>query len=218
MTPPVPALISLPYKLERAGPRFGEDEIRYPESLVRYFLKNFTKKGDKVFDPFAGLGTTLFVAEELGRVPYGVEADGNRHAWTAGQMDNWLNLVHGDSAHLAGFGFPKMDFCMTSPPFMPRGDKWNPLFAGDPKHAGYDAYLKQMTRIFKNLPSVMKKNAVVVVQVDNVQKGKVFTPLVRDLSLAISKTLRPEGEIIVTWTGGKPGYRHTHCLLFKNAG
>ena len=64
--------VTLPYALEREAPPFEGNDIKYPESLVRHFLGRCTKPGDKVFDPFAGLGTTLFVAEEMRRVPFGI--------------------------------------------------------------------------------------------------------------------------------------------------
>lgn len=211
------SLITLPFKLERKPPRFETNEIKYPESMGRYFLKKYTKPGDRVFDPFSGLGTTLFVAEEMGRVPYGVEYEAQRHLWVAGQLKDWRNLVHGDSAKLASYGFPKMDFAMTSPPYMPNHHKWNPLFAGDPKKAGYDVYLRRMAKIFSELPKIMKRNAYVMVQVDNLP-GRTYTPLVRDIGLAVAKSFRPETEIIVAWSGRRGAEpRHTHCLLFRNS-
>ena len=60
----------------------------------------------------------------------------------------------------------------------------------------------------------MKRHALVVVQADNLQ-GRRYTPLVRDISTAVSHALRPEAEIIVRWTQAKPDYPHTHCLVFK---
>ncbi len=208
--------LSLPFKLERDAPPFEGNDIKYPESLVRHFLKEFTKKGDAVFDPFVGLGTTLFVAEEMGRIPYGVEADWQKYEWVAGQLHHWMNIKEGDSFDAPKLGFPKLDFCMTSPPFMPNHHKWNPLFAGNPDKAGYDVYLKRLGSIFARLKPMMKKNATIVVQVDNVA-GRTYTPLVRDFSTVISKTFRAENEIIVKWENARAGYDHTHCLVFKNA-
>ncbi|MDB5491009.1 MAG: putative methylase protein [Micavibrio sp.] len=207
--------ITLPYKLERDPPPFEANDIKYPEPLVRHFLKEFTKRGDKIFDPFAGLGTTLFVAEEMGRIPFGIEYDERRFEWVAGQMRHWGNLACGDSLKLAKLGFPKMDFCMTSPPFMPKGDKWNPLSAGNPAKAGYATYLKQMQKIFTQVGGVMKKNARIVVHVDNIP-GRIYTPLVRDLSIAVGDVLSLENEIVVAWKNAKPDYPHTHCLVFRN--
>lgn len=209
-----PLSLTLPYVLERDPPPFEGNAIKYPESLVRYFLKTHTRRGDKIFDPFAGLGTTLFVAEEMKRIPFGIEADERRYEWVAGQMTHWQNLVCGDSGGLEKMGFPKMDFCMASPPFMQKSTRWNPLFAGNPAKAGYDIYLKQMRRIYAQVAGIMKRGATIVVHADNLP-GKTYTPLVRDLSLAIEQSLRLESEIIVTWKNAKPYYPHTHCLVFK---
>lgn len=211
------ALINIEFKLERAAPPFEGNDIKYPEGLVRHFMNRYSKKGDKVFDPFVGLGTTLFVAEELGREPYGIEAEERKFEWSAGQLEHWQNVVCGDAGDMDRFGLPRMDFCMTSPPYMPKHHKWNPLFGGDPKKAGYDKYLKRMGFIFKKLSALMKKNAYVIVQADNLQ-GRVYTPLVRDLSQAIEQpSLRLENEVIVKWDNPKPDYPNTHCLIFKKA-
>jgi hypothetical protein len=56
-----------------------------------------------------------------------------------------------------------------------------------------------------------------VVQADNLRHGRIYTALVRDMSISISKTLAPQGEIIVRWRPAKPDYPLTHCLLFKRA-
>ncbi len=211
-----PSFVTLPYRLERDPPPFEANEVKYPESLVRHFLQQFTQRGDRVFDPFAGLGTTLFVAEEMSRIPYGVEHDGGRQEWVAGQLKHWTNLKRGDSGRITSFAFPKMDFAMTSPPYMPKHHKWNPLYGGDPKQAGYDRYLKRMAFIFGRMRSLMKRNAVFVLQADNLP-GKTYTPLVRDLGIAAEQHFRLDGEVIVSWDGGRPDYRHTHCLIFKSA-
>lgn len=208
--------ITLPYRLERDPPVFETNAIKYPESLVRHFLRHYTKRGARVFDPFAGLGTTLFVAEEMGRTPYGMEYDPKRYEWVAGQLEHWGNLVHGDSARVGAQGFPKMDFCMSSPPFMPMNQQWNPLYAGDPSRAGYTKYLSRMKTIYSRVADIMKRNAVIVIQCDNIP-GRVYTPLVRDLNLCLSKIFKLENEVIIAWDGGKKDYRHTHCLIFKNS-
>jgi hypothetical protein len=205
---------SLPFALEREPPPFEGNDVKYPESLVRFFLTKLTFSGARVFDPFAGLGTTLFVAEEMHRIPFGVECDPRRFAWVAGQLACWPNLVCGDSRELASLGFPKMDFAMTSPPFMARNHRWNPLCAGNPAHAGYETYLAMLQRIFRQLAQVMKRNAHVVVHVDNLP-GRTYTPLVRDMGAAIDGILRLQTEMVIAWEGGPKNYRHTHCLVFK---
>lgn len=45
----------------------------FPEWLPEFFILLLTGKGDVVLDPFVGSGTTIRVAERLGRVPIGID-------------------------------------------------------------------------------------------------------------------------------------------------
>jgi site-specific DNA-methyltransferase (adenine-specific)/modification methylase len=46
-----------------------------PESLLHRIILATTNKGDVVFDPFLGTGTTAVVAKKLGRNYFGIEKD-----------------------------------------------------------------------------------------------------------------------------------------------
>lgn len=45
----------------------------FPEELPEWFIKLFTKEEDTILDPFAGSGTTLFVANRMKRHSIGIE-------------------------------------------------------------------------------------------------------------------------------------------------
>lgn len=47
----------------------------YPLKLPGEYIKALTNKGDRVFDPFLGSGTTLIAADQLNRICYGVEIE-----------------------------------------------------------------------------------------------------------------------------------------------
>ena len=209
------SLIHLEWNLERSAPHFEGNDIKFPEGLARHIIKKHTKKGDKVFDPFAGLGTTLFTAEEMSRIPFGFEIEEQKFEWVAGQLENWTHLIHDDAYNLARYNLPKMDLVLTSPPYMPRHHKWNPLFGGDPKHSGYDKYLKRMGQIFSKVKTVMKKTAPLIIQADNLHHGKNFTPLPCDISGAISKDFTQTDEVSVIWDNPKPDYPFTRYMVFK---
>ncbi len=55
--------------------RIEEGIAAFPEEIPRRLIKLFTMVGETVFDPFAGSGTTLKVAQELGRKGIGYEID-----------------------------------------------------------------------------------------------------------------------------------------------
>jgi tRNA G10 N-methylase Trm11 len=206
-------MITLPYSTDHNAPAAEDNSDQFQSSFAAHFIENYSKPNQKVFDPFLGFGTTAFAAEELNRTPYGIEADRTRFEWAAGQLEHWHNIKHGDARDMVDFALPKMDLCVTSPPFMPITDKWNPLYGGDHVHAGYDNYLKRLGEIFALTAAQMKRGAHVIVHCDNIQTRR-FTPLMRDISTEVSKHLRPENEIIVQWDGDAP-QTHTHALIFK---
>ena len=57
--------------LEREGSKHTGHGAVFPEALVLKIIENFSQKGDHVYDPFIGTGTTAEVAKKTGRFATG---------------------------------------------------------------------------------------------------------------------------------------------------
>lgn len=69
-----------------------------PVSLVERFLKNSSKRGDCVLDPFGGSGTTLIACERTGRICRTMELD-PKYADVI--VRRWREFAGGDAVHAA---------------------------------------------------------------------------------------------------------------------
>ncbi|MHA1247557.1 MAG: DNA methyltransferase [Candidatus Thorarchaeota archaeon] len=105
---------------------------KYPEELAERFITFFTRAGQWVLDPFAGVGSTLIAAKRAGRNSVGVElvpefADIARIALDGIESSCSAHVLVGDSRDLGNLlrswmdPVPLFDFVMTSPPY------WNML-------------------------------------------------------------------------------------------
>ncbi len=191
-------------------------DVRYADELVATFLQESTKPGDLVFDPFAGFGTTLIVAEDLGRRALGIEFDSERAAYIRSRLRDKAAIIHGDARDLAVHKLPPADFLMTSPPFMGRGDGEDPLQSYSVQGEGYEAYLEGMDRIAAQLPGILKPGARAVFEVSNLKRPEGVTTLAWDLGGVLSRHLAFEGETIIGWDRYGYGYDHSYCLAFLN--
>jgi DNA modification methylase len=200
---------------------FQADDNRFPESLVKYLLEKYSKRGDKVIDIFAGLGTTLIVAEKLGRIPYGIELDHKRVNFIKKKIKTKNNIILGTAYNINSYDLPKLDLCITSPPYMSKSCKENPLKTSK---KNYEGYLEDLTEIFQRLKKNMKRGAYIIIEASNL-KGKETTILAWDIARNISKVYSFEGEIVIackekgTCKGSGNsgyGYDHSYCMVFRN--
>ncbi len=208
----------MPYKLKKIKFK-GESSFRYPPEFAKKFIREFTKKGDFILDPFAGFGTTLLIAQKLGRIGIGIEYDKDRCDYVKKKLKSPCQIICGDSLKIASYNLPQFDFSLTSPPYMRSFDKENP-FSNYTKLGAYAQYLKDINRIYSQIKKVMKKNATIIIEVSNTfGKGHPMTSLAFDIAKEISTVFYFERELIYCVKEGKlkPGIsNHSYCLIFKN--
>jgi tRNA G10 N-methylase Trm11 len=200
---------------EELPPELRGDDVRYPASLVEHFIEAFTEPGAVVFDPFAGLGTSLLTAESMGRQAYGIEITEAKVRYIRSRLEHPERLIHGDARRLDSYDLPLIDLAITSPPFMSRGDPEDPLTDYTAKGAGYPSYLRGLRQIFGQLRAQVKPSGQVVIEVSNLKVDGQLTTLAWDLAQEISQVLRFEGEIVVCWDEYDYGYDHSYCLVYS---
>ena len=197
--------------------RFRQEDVRAADSLMEYCVNKFTEPGQVVFDPFAGYGTTLLIAEELGRLGYGIEYSKPKADYVHGLLTHPERLIHGDSRNLKEYDIPWIDLCLTSPPYTNRSDTENPFVDYRQKGFEYPSYIQEMGNIFSQVAKKMNSTGHVVIEASNLKKNGEVTTLAWDITREVSKAFRFEGETVICWDEYGYGYNHSYCLVFSKA-
>ncbi|KRB82378.1 DNA methylase [Sphingomonas sp. Root710] len=79
-----------------AGKALGDHPTPKPVELVADALYDVTGRGDLVFDPFMGSGTTLIAAQATDRIAYGIELD---PAYVDVTIQRWQAMTGGKAVH-----------------------------------------------------------------------------------------------------------------------
>jgi DNA modification methylase len=197
--------------------RFRHEDVRYADSLVEFCINKFTEKGQFVFDPFAGFGTTLLIAEEMGRIGYGIEYSKQKADYVHGLLEHPERLIHGDSRNLLEYDLPQLDLCLTSPPYTNQGDDENPFVDYRKKGFDYPSYLQEMGSIFSQVSQKMSPSGHVVVEASNLKKNGQVTTLAWDIARELAQIFHFQGETVFCWDKYGYGYNHSYCLVFSKA-
>ncbi len=145
---------------------------KYPEDMIEQFVNFFTKKGDVVFDPFLGTGSTLIACYNAQRNGIGIELQ-NKYAQIAkdriATKESQLQLgqsgarqhvkqlvIEGDSTKIdeqwKKFSLPQINLVITSPPYGPMLNKKG-LASSKREEEGLDTKYSDDARDLGNAPS-----------------------------------------------------------------
>lgn len=215
---PVQTWLQLPRGNKTELPsRFRHEDVRASDNMLEFWINKFTEPGQIVFDPFAGFGTTLLVAEELGRTGYGIEYSQPKADYIHGLLAYPEHLILGDSRNLKEYDIPPIDLCLTSPPYTNESDTENPFVDYRQKGFDYPSYLREMGRIFSQVSLKMKPSGRLVIEASNLKKNGQVTTLAWDIAREVSRIFYFEGETIICWDKYGYSYNHSYCLVFSKA-
>lgn len=103
---------------KEVAPNSTDHPATYSPTMISNFIEYFTKKGQTVLDPFAGIGSTLVACKRTGRVGYGVELNAKYFEIIKRRVPEFQNNIFNyDSKKLDELNIPTIDFSISSPPY-----------------------------------------------------------------------------------------------------
>jgi hypothetical protein len=193
-------------------------DISFPESLARTLIASFTVRGDVVLDPFAGFGTTVVVAAEMGRIGIGIELNPERQKRAATRLRPPSRVILADCNEVLALGVGPVHMVLTSPPhWQANGDAMR-AYAAPP--VAYQQYLDQFAATLRRINAVVRPFGTVVLVVHNIAASgeEPAKPLAWDLGRIAAEQLWFVKEWIActTWQeiDAAEFGNHAHCLIF----
>ncbi len=176
----------------------ADEDVHFSRVLARAVLEDLTRPGDRVLDPFAGFGTTLLVAEDLGRTAVGVELLPERCAAAAAAAPASI-VVLGDARDLRGLVDGPFDLVLTSPPYMATDDGPEDPLSGYTGTSSYEGYLAELRGILAQCLDLLTPEGHLVVNVANIDTGERYTPLAWDVGRLLGEVGRLTQDVFVCW-------------------
>ncbi|MFP4112352.1 MAG: DNA methyltransferase, partial [Candidatus Woesearchaeota archaeon] len=130
-------------------------------------------------DPFCGFGTFLIEAKKLGRETVGIEINKNKVNYSKNKI---LNIICENILKIDNINLPKIDLCITSPPFYLTETNLDRNKKDLSKQRNYKIYLKNLIKIFLEIKKSLKKNAKLVILIKNIYIKNKYYPLAWDLA------------------------------------
>lgn len=197
-------------------PEGTADDIHFTEALAASVIGYASQPGDLVLDPFAGYGTTVTVAERMGRRAIGIELVPQHLEIARRRTAGGGRLILGDARELSRLVDEPVDLVLTSPPYMPSRDHpQNPLAGYATDDGDYAVYLRELGSIFGQVAVLLRPGGRLVVNVANVvaTDGSV-TPLASDLAAVIDEQVPLLGVTTLVWDEPPAGLDGDYLLWF----
>jgi DNA modification methylase len=192
------------------------DDIHFTEALAASVIGHASQPGNVVLDPFAGYGTTVTVAERMGRRAIGVELVPEHLEVARRRTAGRATLILGDARELSRLVDEAVDLVLTSPPYMSAAEHpQNPLTGYATDDGDYAVYLSELSLIFGQASALLRPGGRIVVNVANIvaTDGR-RTPLPRDVARVVNEHVPLLGVTTLQWDEAPVGVDGDYLLWF----
>ncbi len=172
----------------------------FSPTMISDFINFFTKEGDIVLDPFAGIGSTLVACKRNNRVGYGIELNKKYFDIILQRTPEFKNnIFNEDCRNIDKLNLPLINYSISSPPY------WNVLnrstdgFKKEREEKGldinysdqaadlgniddYDVFLQEVCSVYFKLYDLLADGAYITIIVKNIKKGGKMYPLAWDIA------------------------------------
>ncbi|MDP8012375.1 MAG: TRM11 family SAM-dependent methyltransferase [Thermoplasmata archaeon] len=167
---------------EKGFTRNGEYHGNFIPQIPRQAILRFTKKGEYILDPFAGLGTSLIEAKLLHRNSIGIELSKEN----VERIKKLLQDTPGDGDHTIMHGnamdenifknMRKIQLAILHPPY------WNAIKFTDDENdlsnsKNLNDFLSKFSKIVKNVSSVLDSHRYLVLVIGDIYRRGNVIPL-----------------------------------------
>ena len=206
-------------ELAAQRPPDGQELVTFTESLATRVIEELTEPGDLVLDPFAGFGTSLVVAERLGRRTLGVELIPERVVHVATRLADPARILQGDALRLHELVDEPVDLVLTSPPYRTRNEHpEDPLAAYERDGGDYASYLADLGTVFGQVAGLLRPGGHLAVNVANLRHEGVLTPLAWDLAAVVAAHLTLVQDCYLAWDSLPEDVTGDYLLVFERRG
>ncbi len=215
----LPAYVSAT-RAELAAERVADadEDVHFTEALAAVVIESLSAVGEHVLDPFAGFGTTLAVAQRLGRRSTGVELLPGR-VEACRRRAPAATVIEGDARGLHQLVSEPVDLCLTSPPYRTANDHpHDPLTAYELVGGDYASYLATLTLVARRVGQLLRPGGHLVLNVANIRHAGHTTMLAWDVARAVGRVLPFVRETVVCWDELPHDFTGDYLLTFRREG
>jgi DNA modification methylase len=177
----------------------------FSPTMVSEFIRFFTKEGQNVLDPFAGIGSTLVACKRTGRIGYGIELNPKYFEIIKKRVPEFSdNIFKDDCRNIDKLALPKIHYSISSPPYWDVLNRSTDGFKKERENRGLDVkysdsdkdlgnisnyheFLKEVCSVYFKMYDILADGAYITIIVKNVKKRGKMYPLAWDIARILSE-------------------------------